>query len=51
MVFAINVTAPYLASRKAIPVLLEQGKGVIINTASIAGVAGGRSGASYAAAK
>jgi 3-oxoacyl-[acyl-carrier protein] reductase len=37
-VFAVNVKAIYLAARHAVPVLRRQGGGVIINTASTAGL-------------
>jgi 3-oxoacyl-[acyl-carrier protein] reductase len=37
-VFAVNVKAIYLAARHAVPVLRRQGGGVILNTASTAGL-------------
>lgn len=36
----INVTAPFLVCKHAIPVMLQQGSGSIINIASIAGIVG-----------
>lgn len=50
-VLAVNLTGPMLLCRAAIPVMLRAGRGVIINTASVAGVAGGRAGAAYTASK
>lgn len=50
-VIAVNLTAVYLAMRAAIPHLIEAGGGVILSTASVAGMVGlGRSSA-YSAAK
>lgn len=39
------------AMRKAIPIFLEKGKGVIINTASTGGLNGAHAGAAYGASK
>ena len=50
-VMSINVRGPFLAARKALPIMVEQGGGSIINTASAAGLAGGRGGAVYTASK
>ena len=47
----LNLTAPFLATRQVLPHMLERGSGVIINTISSAGLAGGRAGAAYTAAK
>lgn len=41
-VFAINVTGPMRAIRKALPIMIKQGHGVIVNTASIGGLFGSR---------
>ncbi len=46
-----NLNAPFRASRRAIPVMLKQGSGVILNTASVAGLYGGRAGAAYTVSK
>ena len=46
-----NLAAPFRASRRAIPVMIEQGGGVILNTASVAGLFGGRAGAAYTVSK
>lgn len=50
-VLSVNLDAPFRASRKVIPVMLKQGGGVILNTASIAGLSGGRAGAAYTVSK
>ncbi|GAB2770404.1 SDR family oxidoreductase [Rhabdobacter roseus] len=50
-VLAVNLSGPFYACRKAIPVFLQQEKGVIINVASIGGLYGGRAGAAYTASK
>jgi NAD(P)-dependent dehydrogenase (short-subunit alcohol dehydrogenase family) len=50
-VLGINLTAPFMTSRRAIPVMLKNGGGSIINIASVGGLSGGRSGAAYAASK
>ena len=50
-VLNINLNAPFWAIRKVIPDMVERGSGVIINTASIAGFFGGKSGTAYAVSK
>jgi NAD(P)-dependent dehydrogenase (short-subunit alcohol dehydrogenase family) len=50
-VFAVNLTGPMRLARAAVPVMLEAGRGVIINVASIGGLVGGRAGAAYTASK
>jgi NAD(P)-dependent dehydrogenase (short-subunit alcohol dehydrogenase family) len=50
-VIAVNLTGPYLLCRRAIPMMVRQGGGVIINTASLSGIRGGRAGAAYTASK
>ena len=50
-VIAINLTGPFLACRRAIPLMLEQGGGKIINTASEAGLRGGTAGTPYTVSK
>lgn len=50
-VLAINLIAPFRASRKVIPFMLERGGGVILNTASIAGLFGARAGVAYTVSK
>lgn len=50
-VFAVNTTGVMRGTRKALPIFLEKGSGVIINTASVAGLNGSRAGAAYTASK
>lgn len=50
-VLAVNLTGPFLACRKAIPIMRSQGSGTILNTSSLAGVQGSRAGAAYTASK
>ena len=50
-VLAINLDAPFRASRRVIPLMLKKGGGVIINTASVAGQFGGFAGAAYTTSK
>lgn len=50
-VLSVNLTGPFLACREAIPIMREQGSGVILNTSSLAGVNGSRAGAAYTASK
>jgi NAD(P)-dependent dehydrogenase (short-subunit alcohol dehydrogenase family) len=50
-VFSVNVRGVFLGTKYALPSMLEQGRGVIINTASIAGLVGLRDRAAYCASK
>jgi 3-oxoacyl-[acyl-carrier protein] reductase len=50
-VLLINLKAVAMFSQKAVPHMLKQGKGSIVNTASIAGLVGGAGGLSYTASK
>jgi NAD(P)-dependent dehydrogenase (short-subunit alcohol dehydrogenase family) len=50
-VFAVNTTSVMRSTRKALPIFLEKGQGVIINIASIGGLYGSRAGAAYTASK
>lgn len=50
-VMNININAPFRASRRVIPSMLKQGGGVIVNTASVAGLFGGVAGAAYTVSK
>ena len=50
-VLAINLKGMYLTSRALLPQMVENGSGVIVNTASIAGLVAGGGGAAYTAAK
>lgn len=50
-VIAINLTGPFRACRKAVSIMIAKNGGVIINTASVGGVNGGRGGSAYVASK
>ncbi|CAN7386218.1 SDR family oxidoreductase [Paenibacillus sp. LjRoot153] len=50
-VLNINLSGPMRAIRKALPFMLKQGGGVIVNIASAAGITGGKGGVAYTAAK
>ncbi len=50
-VLAVNLTGPMYTSRRAIPIMVEQGGGVIINITSAAGLGGGFAGAAYTTSK
>ena len=50
-VMSVNVDGPMYAMRRAVPLLLAQGGGAIVNIASVAGVGGGAAGAAYTASK
>lgn len=50
-IMAVNVKSIYLLSRSAIPIMTAAGGGVIINTASAWGLAGGSKAAAYSASK
>lgn len=50
-VIRINLTGPFLACRKVVPIMLEQGGGAILNIASAAGLFGCRGGAAYTTSK
>ncbi len=50
-VLGVNLTGPFLACRRAIPIMLEQGGGRIVNTASEAGLRGGTAGTPYTVSK
>ena len=50
-VMGVNVDAPFRAIRAALPKMLEQEAGSIVNTASAAGEHGGRGGCAYTASK
>ncbi|MBB6733717.1 SDR family oxidoreductase [Cohnella zeiphila] len=51
LIFDINTKAVMRAIRKALPIFLEKGKGVIVNTASTGGFSGAHAGAAYVASK
>jgi NAD(P)-dependent dehydrogenase (short-subunit alcohol dehydrogenase family) len=50
-VMSVNLDGPMYACRRAVPKLQEQGGGVILNTASVAGLSGAAAGAAYTASK
>ena len=50
-VFDVNVKATWLVSRAALPAMIERGKGVIIVTASVAGMIAGGGGVAYTSSK
>jgi len=50
-VIDVNLTGAFLLCRRVIPLMRHQRSGVILNTASIAGIRGGRAGAAYTASK
>lgn len=50
-VMNVNINGPFYACRKAINLMVQQGKGNIINVASIGGLNGCRAGVSYTASK
>jgi NAD(P)-dependent dehydrogenase (short-subunit alcohol dehydrogenase family) len=50
-VMKINVDGPFFACRLAVPLMLQKGKGTIINIASIGGLFGSRAGIAYTTSK
>ncbi len=48
---AVNLTAPVRLTRRALAPMLDQGHGVFVNMASIAGLVGARGGVAYTASK
>ena len=50
-IMAINVKGVFLMCKEVIPMMLKQGKGVIVNTASISGLVGDRDAIAYNASK
>jgi NAD(P)-dependent dehydrogenase (short-subunit alcohol dehydrogenase family) len=50
-VLAVNLTGPFLLTRRALQTMVARGKGVIVNTVSVAGLSGGKAGAAYTASK
>lgn len=47
----VNVDGPMYAMRRAVPIMLGQGGGSIVNIASVAAIGGGAAGAAYTASK
>lgn len=50
-VMNVNLKAPYLTTKYALPHMMHNGGGAILNTASIAGLQGGRAGLAYTVSK
>lgn len=50
-VLGINLNGPVFLSRRAVPIMLAQGGGSIVNTASMAGLGGGAAGVAYTVSK
>lgn len=50
-ILGVNLTGPYLMSHAIVPTMLAQGRGAIVNTASIAGFVAGGGGAAYTTSK
>jgi len=50
-VLAANLTAPFLTTRATLPLMLDRGTGVIVNIASVGGLAGLARRAAYCASK
>jgi len=50
-ILAVNTTGPMKLIRKCMPIFLEKKKGIIINIASIGGIAGSRAGVAYTSSK
>jgi NAD(P)-dependent dehydrogenase (short-subunit alcohol dehydrogenase family) len=50
-VIGINLTGAFLFARAVVPAMMAQGKGVIVNTASISSFVAGGGGAAYTASK
>ena len=50
-VIGINLNGPMFLSRKAVPIMVAQGGGSIVNTASLAGIGGGAAGVAYTTSK
>ncbi|NRF94192.1 SDR family oxidoreductase [Paenibacillus frigoriresistens] len=51
LIYDVNVKGVMRAIRKAIPIFLDKGKGVIVNTASTGGFSGAHAGAAYISSK
>lgn len=50
-VLDVNLTGAFRVARSVLPHMLERRSGLIVNIASVAGLAGGRGGAAYTASK
>lgn len=50
-VLRVNLVGPFLAIKHAAPIMIKQGKGAIVCTASVAGLRSGAGGTAYSASK
>jgi NAD(P)-dependent dehydrogenase (short-subunit alcohol dehydrogenase family) len=50
-VLGVNLTGPFLMSRRALPSMVATGSGVIVNIVSVSGSSGGSTGVAYTASK
>ncbi|MFA5025295.1 MAG: glucose 1-dehydrogenase [Candidatus Shapirobacteria bacterium] len=50
-VISVNTTGPMRTIRKALPIFIKKGKGIIVNIASIGGLQGSRAGVAYTSSK
>jgi NAD(P)-dependent dehydrogenase (short-subunit alcohol dehydrogenase family) len=50
-VISTNLRGPFILSHRAAPLMAANGGGIIVNTASVCGLRGGRAGAAYTASK
>ena len=48
---SVNLDGPMYAMRRAVPLMLAQGGGAVVNVASVAALGGGSAGAAYTASK
>ena len=50
-ILGVNLSGPFFVCREVLPIMVKQGKGVIINTASISSFIAGGGGAAYTSSK
>lgn len=50
-ILSVNLSGPFFVCREVLPIMVAQGKGVIINTASISAFIAGGGGSAYTASK
>jgi NAD(P)-dependent dehydrogenase (short-subunit alcohol dehydrogenase family) len=50
-VLNVNINGPFYACRLAVPIMLKQGSGAIVNIASVGGLYGSRAGTAYSVSK
>jgi NAD(P)-dependent dehydrogenase (short-subunit alcohol dehydrogenase family) len=51
LVISTNLRGPFTMCHRAVPLMAANGGGIIVNTASVCGLRGGRAGAAYTASK